>query len=63
METNLTVMQRTNGGIVEITFPDGSLFRITFEDEKREITVQSIDGAMAIMPRVSNEVRIEIKSF
>ena len=49
---------RENGGIVEITLPDGEYFRITFSDNENHIKVQTISGSMCIYPSVSNEVKI-----
>lgn len=58
MQTKVELKERDHGGIVEITLPNGSMFRITFEDKENLIRVQTIDGSMSIMPSVSNEIRV-----
>ena len=58
MQTKVELKERESGGKVEITLPNGCLFRITFWDKETLIHVQTVDGSMSIMPSVSNEIRV-----
>jgi hypothetical protein len=58
MLSKCEVTQRTSGGKVEITLPDGNMYRISFDDKENLIRVNTVDGGMIIRPYVSNEIRI-----
>lgn len=58
MITKFDFKEREAGGRLEITLPDGNMYRITFNDKEKFIKVSTIDGGLIIRPSVSNEVRI-----
>lgn len=58
MLAKVQTADREHGGKVEITLPNGFMFRISFQDNEDFIRVQTVDGSMSILPSVSNEVRI-----
>lgn len=58
MTTKAEIHERDHGGKVEIQLPNGCFYRISWQDNKDEIKVQTVDGSMSIHPSVSNEITI-----
>lgn len=58
MTSKIKINEREIGANIEITLPNGNLYRITFNDKENLIRVTTVDGGLLIRPSVSNEIRI-----
>lgn len=52
------IKERSDYVIIELTMPDGKLYRIQTRGNAT-FSITSVDGGMAVFPKTSNQIEIE----